>query len=85
MLVRTPQRLRAKDPVPRLRQAQTSPASDQCNMSCGYGTVGFQCDKVYTLGETVTQERAQEIFNLGKSLGFTDFNPTSVDWDTPIT
>ena len=86
MLVRTPQRLRATDPVPRLRHAQTSsPASDQCNMSCGYGTVGFQCDKVYTLGDKVTPERAQEIYNLGKSLGFTDFNPTSVDWDTPIT
>ena len=64
---------------------QTSPASDQCNMSCGYGTAGFQCDKVYTLGDKVTPERAQEIYNLGKSLGFTDFNPTSVDWDTPIT
>jgi hypothetical protein len=54
-------------------------------MSCGYGTVGFQCDKVYTLGDKVTPARAQEIFNLGRSLGFTDFNPTSVDWDNPIT
>ena len=71
--------------IPASASLQTSPASDQCNMSCGYGTVGFQCDEVYTLGGKVTPERAQEIFSLGKSLGFTDFNPTMVDWDTPIT
>jgi Na+/proline symporter len=40
---------------------------------------------VYTLGGSVTQERAEEIYALGKSLGFTDFNPTSVNWDEPIT
>ena len=71
--------------IPASASLQTSPASDQCNMSCGYGTVGFQCDEVYTLGGKVTPERAQEIFSLGKSLGFTDFNPTMVDWDNPIT
>jgi hypothetical protein len=54
-------------------------------MSCGYGTPGFQCDKVYTLGDRVTPQRAQEIYDLGQRLGFTDFNPTSVDWDNPIT
>ena len=54
-------------------------------MSCGYGTPGFQCDKVYTLGNRVTPERAQEIYDLGQRLGFSDFNPTSVDWDNPIT
>jgi hypothetical protein len=54
-------------------------------MSCGYGTPGFQCDKVYTLGDRVTPQRAQEIYDLGQRLGFTDFNPTSVDWDSPIT
>jgi len=54
-------------------------------MSCGTGTRGFQCDTVYTLGERVTQERANEIYALGQRLGLTEFNPTSVNWDAPIT
>jgi len=52
-------------------------------MSCGYGTSGFQCGVVYTV-DGVTQERAQEIHDLGVTIGLTEFNPTSVDWDTPI-
>ena len=60
-------------------------SSRASKMSCGYGTPGFQCDKVYTLGDRVTPQRAQEIYDLGQRLGFTDFNPTSVDWDSPIT
>ena len=53
-------------------------------MSCSLGTVGFQCDVVYTLGGTVSQARANEIFALGQKLGLTEFNPTSVNWDAPI-
>jgi SSS family transporter len=53
-------------------------------MSCGYGTPGFQCDTVYTLGGTVSQERANEVFELGQRLGLTEFNPTSVNWDAPV-
>jgi Na+/proline symporter len=53
-------------------------------MSCGYGTAGFQCDQRYTLGGTVSESRATEILTLGMKLGFTDFNPTSVDWDKPV-
>ena len=53
-------------------------------MSCGYGTEGFQCDTVYTLGGSVAQVRANEIHALGQKLGLTEFNPTSVNWDSPI-
>jgi len=54
-------------------------------MSCGTGTRGFQCDTIYTLGGQVTQERATEMYALGQRLGLTEFNPTSVNWDAPIT
>ena len=53
-------------------------------MSCGYGTRGFKCDQIYTLGGTVSQARAIEIYRLGEKLGLTEFNPTSVNWDAPI-
>jgi hypothetical protein len=53
-------------------------------MSCGYGTRGFKCDQVYNLGGTVSQARAEEIYKLGQKLGLTEFNPTSVNWDAPI-
>ena len=53
-------------------------------MSCGYGTRGFKCDVEYTLGGTVSAARAHEIYELGKKLGLTEFNPTSVNWDAPI-
>ena len=53
-------------------------------MSCGYGTRGFKCDQIYTLGGTVSQARATEIYHLGQKLGLTEFNPTSVNWDAPI-
>ena len=53
-------------------------------MSCGYGTRGFKCDVEYTLGGTVSAARAHEIYELGKKLGLTEFNPTSVTWDAPI-
>ena len=53
-------------------------------MSCGYGTRGFKCDQIYTLGGTVSQARAAEIYHLGQKLGLTEFNPTSVNWDAPI-
>ena len=53
-------------------------------MSCGYGTRGFKCDQIYTLGGTVSQARAIEIYHLGQKLGLTEFNPTSVNWDAPI-
>jgi len=53
-------------------------------MSCGYGTPGFQCDQIYTLGGTVSTARATEIFTLGQKLGLTEFNPTSVNWDAPV-
>jgi SSS family transporter len=52
-------------------------------MSCGYGTVGFQCDKTYQVDD-VTATRAAEIFALGQKIGLSEFNPTSVDWDKPI-
>jgi SSS family transporter len=57
-------------------------------MSCGYGTNGFQCVNTYTVtGEAgqVTSARAGQIMQLGQQLGLTDFNPTSVDWDAPVT
>jgi hypothetical protein len=53
-------------------------------MSCGYGTRGFKCDQVYNLGGTVSQARADEIYLLGQKLGLSEFNPTSVNWDAPI-
>jgi len=53
-------------------------------MSCGYGTKGFQCDVVYNL-PGVAAGRAQQWYDLGKRIGLTEFNPTSVDWDTPVT
>jgi hypothetical protein len=46
---------------------------------------GFQCDTIYTLGGQVTLERATEMHALGQRLGLTEFNPTSVNWDAPIT
>ena len=62
-------------------------------MSCGYGTgvykadgsfsPGFQCNQIYTVGGVTTQ-RATEWYNLGKQLGLTEFNPTSVNWDAPV-
>jgi len=52
-------------------------------MSCGYGTPGFQCNQIYTVGD-VTTARATEWYNLGKQLGLTEFNPTSVNWDAPV-
>ena len=52
-------------------------------MSCGYGTPGFQCDQIYTVDD-VTLARATEWYNLGKKLGLTEFNPTSVNWDAPV-
>jgi len=52
-------------------------------MACG-GANAFDCTTAYTVG-TVTQSRANEILALGKQLGLTEFNPTSVDWDTPVT
>jgi hypothetical protein len=57
-------------------------------MSCGFGTNGFQCVNTYTVtGEAgqVTSARAGQIMQLGQQLGLTDFNPTSVDWDAPVT
>jgi len=58
-------------------------------MSCGYGTIGFQCNQIYTVdklgGGSVPLATATAWYNLGKDLGLTEFNPTSVDWDTPIT
>jgi len=56
----------------------------QLKMSCGYGTIGFKCAEIYTLGGTVSQARANEIHALGVKLGLTEFNPTSVNWDAPI-
>ena len=53
-------------------------------MSCGHGTLGFQCKTVYTLGGSVALQRAQDIFDLGQEIGLTEFNPTSVNWDAPI-
>ena len=53
-------------------------------MSCGYGTLGAQCDQVYTL-PGVTTARATEWFVLGQKLGLTEFNPTTVNWDAPVT
>jgi len=53
-------------------------------MSCGYGTAGFQCDVVYDLGGTVHPTRAAEMWALGQKIGLTEFNPTSVNWDSPI-
>jgi len=53
-------------------------------MSCGHGTAGFQCKEVYTLGGAVSTARAQEIWDLGQEVGLTEFNPTSVNWDSPI-
>jgi len=54
-------------------------------MSCGRGTTGFQCDTVYTLGGKVPLETAQAHWDLGRSLFLTEFNPTSVNWDAPVT
>jgi len=54
-------------------------------MACGYAGIGFQCDQIYTLGGTVSNARAAEIYSLGQKIGLTEFNPTSVDWDSPIT
>ena len=56
----------------------------QLTMSCGYGTIGFKCGEIYTLGGTVSLARATEIDALGRKLGLTEFNPTSVNWDAPI-
>jgi hypothetical protein len=56
----------------------------QLTMSCGYGTIGFKCAEIYTLGGTVSLARATEIHKLGEKLGLTEFNPTSVNWDAPI-
>jgi len=53
-------------------------------MACGYAGIGFQCDQIYTLGGTVSNTRAAEIYALGQKIGLTEFNPTSVDWDSPI-
>jgi hypothetical protein len=53
-------------------------------MSCGYGTRGFKCDTIYDLGGTVSPARAAEVYLLGQKLGLTEFNPTSVNWDAPI-
>ena len=57
-------------------------------MSCGYGTVGFQCNKIYQVqgaGESpVTLEVATKMYDLGKELGLADFNPTMVDWHSPV-
>jgi len=52
-------------------------------MSCGYGTDGAQCDVTYYL-PGVNKSVADGWMRLGLSLGFTDFNPTTVDWTTPI-
>ena len=52
-------------------------------MSCGYGTKGFQCDKVYVM-PGVAQSTAQGWYDLGQKLGLTEFNPTSVNWDSPV-
>jgi len=54
-----------------------------CTNSPSY-TYGFDCNTVYTLGGAVAQDRANEIFALGKTLGLTEFNPTSVNWDAPV-
>jgi len=54
-------------------------------MACNYAKIGFQCDQIYTLGGTVSNARANEIYTLGQKIGLTEFNPTSVDWDSPIT
>lgn len=32
----------------------------------------------------MTQGRADEIWKLGQSIGLTEFNPTSVNWDAPL-
>ena len=53
-------------------------------MSCGYGTRGFKCDTIYDLGGTVSPARAAAVYALGQKLGLTEFNPTSVNWDAPI-
>jgi len=53
-------------------------------MSCAYGTLGAQCDVVYTL-PGVPSDRAIDMYNLGKKLGLTEFNPTTVNWDAPVT
>jgi hypothetical protein len=66
-----------------------------CTNSPSY-TYGFDCNTIYTVCtpaaqhqsgvETcVTTERATEMYNLGKKLMLTEFNPTSVDWDNPVT
>jgi len=52
-------------------------------MSCGYGTPGAQCSATYHL-PGVDHFTAHTWKALGENLGFTDFNPTTVDWDTPI-
>jgi len=53
-------------------------------MSCGYGTRGFKCDTIYDLGGTVSPARAAQVYALGQKLGLSEFNPTSVNWDAPI-
>merc|ERR1719393_247222 len=62
-------------------------------MSCSWSgeTLGASCKTVYQVvsaadqypGYTVPLTRAQEWMDLGKSLGLTEFNPTTVDWDHP--
>jgi SSS family transporter len=58
-------------------------------MSCGYGTEGFHCNTIYQVnkvgGGQVSQATAEGWYYLGKQIGLTEFNPTSVDWDTPVT
>ena len=62
-------------------------------MSCSWSgeTLGASCKTVYQVvsaadqypGYTVPLSRAQAWYDLGKSLGLTEFNPTTVDWDHP--
>jgi len=52
-------------------------------MSCRNGD--FDCFTAYTLGGQVTQASAEAMLALGQKLGLTEFNPTMVDWYTPVT
>jgi len=60
-------------------------------MSCAFNTDTswaatpgvIDCAKVYVL-PGVTQQRAQEWFDLGQNLGLTEFNPTVTNWDKPF-
>lgn len=52
-------------------------------MSCGHGTKGFQCGVAYMVNGA-SKEDAAGWLDLGEKLGFTDFNPTSVNWNKPL-